>query len=101
MIPTKPLVIIDYDVDELTLDESRTLFADTYVVEEFRQFLCDHVDHEHSWTVAEIGRIKRKELGDVRRQVNEALIDVTVKRPLPAPPPDTGTGRAETPASPS
>jgi hypothetical protein len=77
-IPQKPLTIVDYDPDELTLDESHTLFGETYSVDEFRQFLLDHVDHATSWTEKEVGHIKRKELPAVRQQLFDALIDVKV-----------------------
>jgi hypothetical protein len=77
-IPNKPLIIINYDPDEMTLGESHTLFGETYVVDDFRQFLIDHVDHEKSWTVEEIDAIKRKELNDVRKQLFDQLIDLKV-----------------------
>ena len=77
-IPDKPLVITEYDVEELTLAENQCLHGDTYIVDEFRQFLEDHVDHEQSWTVAEIRKIKRKELGDVRAQLFAKLAEMAV-----------------------
>jgi hypothetical protein len=89
-LPNKPLIIKDYDVEELTLDESRVIFGDTYVVEDFRQFLIDHVDHEKSWTEKEIGKIKRKELSDVRAAVYNAIRELAL--PLVSPPP-SGDGR--------
>ncbi|MFH0938242.1 MAG: hypothetical protein V1899_03040 [Planctomycetota bacterium] len=75
-IPQTALVIVEYDPDELTLGESHTLFGDTYAVDDFRQFLLDHVDHKKSWTRKEIDAIKRKELDVVRKQLFDALIDM-------------------------
>jgi hypothetical protein len=77
-IPNKPLVIKDYDVEELTLAENQCLHGETYFVDEFRQFLEDHVDHEQSWTIAEIRKIKRKELAEVRAQLFAKLAGMAV-----------------------
>jgi hypothetical protein len=77
-IPNKPLVISDYDIEELTLAEHRCLYGDTYIIDEFRQFLEDHIDHAQSWTVAEIRKIKRKELAEVRAQIYAKLEEMAV-----------------------
>ena len=76
-IPDKPLVL-DLDLEELTLDEIAILYAETYSLVAFRQFLLDHVDHTTSWTRREIGQIKRKELNEVMRQVIEKVVERSV-----------------------
>lgn len=68
-IPQKTLVINDSELDELTLEENRILFGERYNVDAFYQYLIDHVDHANSWTIRDIGKIKRRELDDVRSQV--------------------------------
>lgn len=82
-IPDKPLIVTGYDVDELTLAENRTLFGSDYVIDDFRQFLIDHVDHVQSWTEKEIGAIKRKELAEVRTQLFYALADAKAVKAEP------------------
>lgn len=77
-IPDKPLVVVEYDIEELTLAEHQCLYGDKYVIDEFRQFLEDHVDHESSWTIAEIRKIKRKELSQVRDQLFAKLAEMAV-----------------------
>ncbi len=99
-IPSKPLVVIGYDIDELTLGESHVLFGDTYSIDVFRQFLLDHIDHTASWTEAEIDGIKRKELPNIRKQLFETLLELKPvevsevdRRPLVTPPrSDDGRG---------
>lgn len=83
-IPTTPLIISKYDVDNLTLAENRTLFGGTYTIDDFYQFLIDYTDHDKSWTVEEIGKIKRTELTDVRRQLFEALVNLKESEAQPA-----------------
>ena len=92
-IPQKPLVIADYDPDELSLGESHTLFGDTYAVDDFRQFLIDHIDHATSWSLEEIDAIKRSELGEVRRQLFEKIVEAEPKSAPLAKPPRSKGGR--------
>lgn len=80
-IPNKPLVIKDFNPDELTLGEINALYGDSYIIDEFTQFLIDHVDHDASWTTKEIRAIKRKELADVRHQLFSKIEELAL--PLP------------------
>jgi len=80
-IPDKPLVIKDFDPDDLTLGEINALYGDSYIIDEFTQFLIDHVDHAESWTIKEIRAIKRKELADVRKQLFIKIEELAL--PLP------------------
>lgn len=77
-IPSKPLVLSAFDTSALTLRENRVLFGDSYNVDEFYQYLLDHVDHATSWTLAEIGDITRAELGEVRAQLFVSLTERAV-----------------------
>ena len=68
-IPIEPLVIKDYDPEELTLDEIECLVSPTFDLIAFKKFLLDH----STWTRAQVGGIKKKEAADVRAQLVEKL----------------------------
>ncbi len=75
-IPNKPLIITGWE--DRTLGEHHVIFGETYVIEDFRQFLLDHVDHEKSWTEAEIKKIKVAELDKVHVQIFEKIREQAV-----------------------
>lgn len=71
-IPAKPLELT-IDADELTLDEIEVFAGTSYSILTFKQFLVTH----SNWTRAEIGAIKKKELGELharaRSEVDKAF----------------------------
>lgn len=64
-IPDNPLVIKDYDPEELTLDEIECLISNTFDLVAFKKFLLNH----SNWSRAQIGSIKKKEAAEVRSQL--------------------------------
>ena len=63
-LPDRPMEI-DFDPEELTLDEVILFEPDGYTTRGFRQFLIDHTN----WTRQEIGKIKVRDLKEVAEQL--------------------------------
>jgi hypothetical protein len=85
-IPAKPLIIVNYDVDHLTLADNHLLFGNEVVYDDLYRFLLKYVDHENSWTRYEIGEIERSEVDELRTQLFGALADTKKTKPPEAPP---------------
>jgi len=62
--PDRPLEL-DYDPEEMTIDEAVMFEPDGFTVKGFRQFLIDH----SNWTRREIGTIKVKDLKELADRV--------------------------------
>jgi hypothetical protein len=76
-IPERKLEFNDFDPGELTLDELAMFDPEDAGIGTFnklRKFLIDH----SSWTAAEVGKIKAKELESITGQIMEAIERVVV-----------------------
>lgn len=64
----KPLEV-DFDPDEMTLDEACLFDGVGFTASGFRQFLIDHTN----WTKSEIGKLTMRELKDVTAQLGAKM----------------------------
>jgi hypothetical protein len=74
-IPDKPLVLNDFDPNELTLDEAILLSEpDKFKPSAYKDFLVKYTD----WTPEEVGKMTLGELTDVTKQLAERINESSI-----------------------
>ena len=68
-IPSKPLELKNFDVDELTDDDVALFEKDGFSAKGFKEFMARY----SNWTAAEVGGLKLKELKVVAEQIGETI----------------------------
>lgn len=86
-IPASPLVVKQFDVNNLTLDEWELFEAGGFTASGFKRFLLEH----SNWNKAEIGKITIGELKDVADQLGKAINEAIVPKGK-APASESGQG---------